>query len=442
MTSRTRLAAWLGIALLGLVVAPPARADSLLYARDGNVWLANPDGSGAYQVTLDGTPTSPYESPSQADDGTIVAIRDRKLYRLSQSGRRLNAPVDTPAPGTGALDARVSPNGSLVAYWFVTTVNDPLCTFCVSAAEQALISHSDRFTDPDELGRPHLGAWPTWIANSTLLVETGSATQWYYVLGRPEAEEWFNDGLFVQQGFQTLRDGEVAPTGDRMALVRGNDQETLVLLALNGAPPAAPSLPDPRCAGFGASTFANPTWSSDGRTLAWTEPDGVWVGSVPADLRTCAGLPQPALRVPGASEPDLGPAAIHPGPRPGCGNPGNPKPCTGPAPVAGRLKALVGARAIRALRLRKLARRRQFTVTFAAPVPGAFALLVNARGQTIASARKVFKQAGHATVKVRFTRAGVKRLKHGRTQTVTLVARFTPPGRSRVQATKTLTWRR
>ena len=442
MSHRTRLAAWLGIAVLALAAAPAARADSLLYARDGNVWLANPDGSGAYQVTLDGTAASPYESPSQADDGTIVAIRDRKLYHLSQAGRLLNAPVGTPAPGTGALDARVSPNGALVAYAFVTTVSDPLCTFCATAEGEALISHSDRFTDANELGRPHLGGWPTWVGNDTILVETSSATQWYYVLGRPEAQEWFNDGLFTQQGFQTLLDGEVAATGDRMALVRGNNQETLVLLALNGAPPAAPSLPDPRCAGYVSSTFANPTWSSDGGTLAWAEPDGVWVASVPADLRTCAGLPQPALRVPGAKEPDLGPAAINPGPRPGCGNPGNPTPCTGPTPVAARLKALVAAKALKRLRLRDLARKRQFKVTFSAPVAGTLTVALSARGATIAGARKVFKAPARATVKVRVTRAGAKRLKRARTLKVRLVARFTPAGGKRVQAGKTLTLRR
>ena len=60
-----------------LVAVPAASADSLVYTRDNNIYLANPDGSGAYQVTLDGTAGSPYSSPSQADDGTIVAVRVR-----------------------------------------------------------------------------------------------------------------------------------------------------------------------------------------------------------------------------------------------------------------------------------------------------------------------------------------------------------------------------
>ena len=76
----------------------------VVFIRDNNVWLANPDGSGQYQVTLDGSAGSPYESPSQSDAGTIMAIRQpaggrNQLWRMSQSGGLLNTPINTPAPG-------------------------------------------------------------------------------------------------------------------------------------------------------------------------------------------------------------------------------------------------------------------------------------------------------------------------------------------------------
>ena len=60
---------------MAVVPAAPAAADSLAFIREHNVWLANPDGSGQYRVTFDGTAAAPYESPSQADNGTVVAIR-------------------------------------------------------------------------------------------------------------------------------------------------------------------------------------------------------------------------------------------------------------------------------------------------------------------------------------------------------------------------------
>src|ERR1700749_4332131 len=118
-----------------LLCAGPAAADRLVFVRSDNVWLANPDGSGQYQVTLDGTADSPYSSPSEADDGTIVALRAPaggrpQIWRMSESGDLLNTPINTPAPGTGAIDARVSPNGQLVAYWFVTEVSTVTCLYC------------------------------------------------------------------------------------------------------------------------------------------------------------------------------------------------------------------------------------------------------------------------------------------------------------------------
>src|SRR5215212_5664669 len=158
---RARALAALGIGvMLALASAAPAAADSLVFVRDNNVWLSNPDGSGQYQVTLDGTAASPYESPSQPDGGTVMAIRQppggrNQLWRMTQSGQLVNAPINTPAPGpTGALDARLSPNGSLVAYWFVTAVSDPFCPYCVNVSNRALFSYPDRFTNYDAIGTP------------------------------------------------------------------------------------------------------------------------------------------------------------------------------------------------------------------------------------------------------------------------------------------------
>jgi hypothetical protein len=332
MRRRRRVVAAMGIiATAAAATATPAMGDSLAFIRDNNVWLANPDGSGQYQVTLDGTAGSPYETPSQADNGTVVAIRQtpgqrRQIYRMTQNGGLLNAPINTPAPGTGAIDGKVSPNGALVAYWFVTTVNDPLCPFCVNVSNRALLSHSDRFTNYNEVGTPNTGGWPSWIGDDTIVIGNGSATQWYYRLGMSEAAEWFADSDFVTENFQTLLDAEAAPTGDRLAVVRGNNQETILLLKMNGPPPNKPTIANATCNALTgpAGKFVDPTWSTDGRLLAWQEDNGVWTMPVPADLGDCAGFGTPALRIPGARNPDLSPAPINPGPRPPCGNPGNP----------------------------------------------------------------------------------------------------------------------
>ena len=441
-----------------LLCAAPAAADSLVFIKGHNIWLSQPDGSGQYQVTLDGTAAAPYESPSQADNGTIVAIRQTpgqrpQLYRMSQSGGLLNAPINTPAPGTGAMHAKVSPNGALVAYWFLTLVNDPLCPFCVNIANQALLSHSDRFTNHTEVGTPNYGGWPSWIGSDTIVIGGGTSAQWYYRLGMPEAAQWFADNLFVDMGFQTLMEAEAGPAGDRIAVVRGNNQETIAFLKMNGPPPAMPSVANFSC----YAPIANPTgkftdltWSSDGRLLAWQEGDGVWTGNIPADLADCAGFGSYTLRIPGATEPDLSPAPVNPGARPPCGNPGNPscqpvcaKPgdtppcddrvCCARRPIRDELRAVLGT-SLGKLGIRGLLRKRRFSVVFDAPGPGALGVQLTARAASasrvtvLAKGRRVFVAAGRGTVKVKLTRAGAKRLRGARRLRVTLKGTFTPRG--------------
>jgi hypothetical protein len=463
MTAQLRLPRMLhrAVALAGLAAAfsgAPAMADSLTFIRHNNVWLANPDGTGAYQVTRDGSAASPYESPSEANDGTVVAVRAapghrRQIYRMTQSGLLRNAPVNTPAPGSGALDAKVSPDGALVAYWFATTVATGRCTFCVSAASQTLLSHSDRFTNPGAVGTPHTGGWPSWLSRDTITLGSGSPTQWYYRLGMPEAAEWFADSD-VTGGTAALLDAETAPTGDRLAVVRGNNQETILLLNMNGPPPAKPTIANPTCDALASphGKFVDPTWSHDGRLLAWQENDGVWVMPVPANLADCGSFGTPALRIPGASAPDLSPAAIHPGARPVCGNPGNPAPCRptsapccSPAQLRAQLKALLSAEAtaLKHLKLHGLRSRRQVKITFNAPTPGRLMLKLTVkpakRKVTLATGQVGFTTAGRRTITLRVTRDGAGILRHAHRLNMTLHAAFTPAGGKATRASASLT---
>ncbi len=228
MTRAIRIALIAGA--LALVGVAPASAESIVFIRDANVWLANADATGQYQVTLDGTTASPYESPSQADDGTILAVREvpggrRELFRMRQNGELLNAPAKTPAPGTGAIDAQISPDGKIAAYWFITLVNDPFCAFCTNIASRALYSYSDRFTNYDDIRGPQTGTEPSWIDNDTVLLSNGNATQWYHDLGTVEAKQWWADSDNNGGGsIVNLGDSEATRTGDRIAVVRGRQR--------------------------------------------------------------------------------------------------------------------------------------------------------------------------------------------------------------------------
>ena len=227
---------------------------------------------------------------------------------MRQDGRSLNAPINTPAPGTGAIDARVSPNGRFVAYWFATTVASPLCSFCAQVTNQVLLSYANRFTPVRAIGTPNTGGWPSWIGNDTLVMTSGSAEVWYYRLGMREAAPWFAD--FQTGGgspIPTLVDAEVSRQGDRLAVVRGNNRETVTLYATNGRPPARPSAFTRNCQ-LTADTgpFYDPTWSSNGKRLAVQDNQGIWVVPLPS-LSSCG---RPRLVVRGGSQPDFGPARV------------------------------------------------------------------------------------------------------------------------------------
>jgi hypothetical protein len=446
----------LGCVVAALVLSAPAAADSLVFIRDNNVWLANADGSGQYQVTLDGTASSPYESPSQADDGTIVALRTppggrSQIWRMRQNGLLLNQPINTPAPGTGAIDARVSPNGQLVAYWFITTVATGTCLFCVDLATRALISHVDRFTNSDELGGPHTGQWPSWMADNRLILSTGAAEEWYYQLGTPEAVQWWADYQNCSVCLvptppppthsHNLSAAEVSRDGLQIAVVRGDSQQTIALYHSTGAPPAdgsAPPIPTPTCALTGpvGGQFVRPTWSQDGGTLAWQEGNGIWSAPIPSS--GCAITSQ--LIVPGATSPDFGPAPVNPGPRPACGNPGNPSACppnppppNPPLNLKAPLSALLTscATALKRLAIHGLLRRHKFTIAFSAPGPGTLTFTLATLGRhafTMAGIRAGFLRARSGTITLTLTSKALRTLRHAHSLRARLTAWFTPSG--------------
>src|SRR3712207_5343809 len=68
-----------------LALAGTASADSISYLKDGNVWLSTGDGARQFQVTTDGG----YTSASQADDGTIAAIKGQDVVKMDRFGKKL-----------------------------------------------------------------------------------------------------------------------------------------------------------------------------------------------------------------------------------------------------------------------------------------------------------------------------------------------------------------
>ncbi len=300
MLLRTLLVA----AALVLVPAAAAQADSIVFVKDSNVWVASPDGSNQRQLTRDGTADFPYRSPSQADDGTVAAAHVDSVKLIRRDGRTIRE-LDPPAltnsvshPMDGAaVDVALSPDGTKVAYSFASFS----CPVGASCGARTVTGYMTATGQPLP-GNLYLNN-PSWVSNTRTLVFGGYLHQVNtHDQGAAEDVHWFDDYEIVGQADSTdLGDGELAATGDRIALVRGYGSDTHIMwYSLSGPPPALPAM---QCATGKLEGLHGPTWAPDGQSLAWGEPDGVWIKPSALD---CAV--QPALVIPGGSEPDWGPA--------------------------------------------------------------------------------------------------------------------------------------
>jgi Tol biopolymer transport system component len=300
---------------LGLLLcaAAPASADSIAYIRNHNIWLANPDGSHQVQITRDGTATAPYRSPSQAGDGTIAAAHGGDLVKLAQSGQPLAqfAPP-TARDSTGQVVAdvpqqiAVSPDGRLIAYVY----SQPSCPpgAPCGVRQVMLYSYSDHTTPVATFGEQTNLTNPSWIDNGHVLAFGGHFHQVNVDApgGRDDdAAYWFDDA-----GNEDIGDGELSPQGDRLALVRSYGPNThLAILHVRG--PAGSGAPAAACYSGKDAALASPSWSPDGTRLAFADSSGIEVLPLPQVVDgDCPGAGSSRVILPGATEPDWGPASI------------------------------------------------------------------------------------------------------------------------------------
>src|SRR3712207_373630 len=252
MLQRIALAAVATLLLLG----GTAHASSLVYVKDHNVWVANPDGSGQRQLTTDGLEALPYESPSQADDGTILAIRGERFVKLDRLGRRIGAPLPSILVGRppnayafGPFSAKISPDGTKLAYgigtlstWFDhgtnTTWTDP---------KEAVI-WQDAVTGA-QLGFTMFYEDPSWLQDSTRALINNSGNRIAPQIALSAIGQNHNDVLHVFSDHDSrpageaysmdVSDPEAPPAGDKIAPLRGARTQPAP------PPPATPPLAPP-----------------------------------------------------------------------------------------------------------------------------------------------------------------------------------------------------
>jgi hypothetical protein len=322
MHLRTLLLAAFVAAIAALAVAAPASASSIVYIKEGNVWISSPDGASSRQLTTGGS----WHSPTQADDGTIAAVQgaDSPITVMNGYGQVLRT-VKTPSGAAisngGTFSARpvnldFSPGGTKIAYEYASS-SCPPASSC-GARNSTFYTWADHETPIAEFGNQFNVGDPSFITETRALAFGGAGRQVTIDElggGDDSGMHWFDDSD-VHAPSTDLGDGELSRQRDRLVTTRGYDATTTIQLwKVNGDP--ASTLPGPPEAACFISddtdnAFDDPTWSPDGLQLAYASARGVFVGSFPSVAAgDCAGASlgdNPTIA--GASQPDWGPANV------------------------------------------------------------------------------------------------------------------------------------
>jgi hypothetical protein len=456
MRTRLRLPLTAGLAVAAVLAAPAAaQADSIAYIKDGNVWLRSPDGAKVHQVTKDGTAQDPYRSPSQADDGTLAVSRGYEILILEQNGqvlRRLDPPRlsdSTSSPLKGVpVDIAISPDGSKVAYQFVS-YSCPIGTSCGARSAVGVTDSATGTTAPSSYSAPLYLQQPSWYSNNRLLAFDGYLHQVNTIDIGPGAKDvhWFDDET------TDLGDGEATRQGDKFAIVRGYDTDTeagthLLWYRLNGqlagAQPTPAQKPASVCSVAITRETHDPTWSPDGSTLVWSDVDGIFmIRNVTTDDTQCATQAIESV-VPGAGEPDYGPADVAPRPidtgggggRPDTGGGGGqPDTGGGGSSFAAALPSKAKLRtALKGLRLTAQAPGAG-SVSAKATLPRSVARRLKVK-TTVATGQATACNAGAVKLTLKFPKATQKRLTRARSLKVTVTLVYQPKGGGAKQSVK------
>lgn len=289
------------LAAVALAIPRAASADSVVYVKDGDVWVAEPDGGNQYRVTS----TGGYSYASQSDNGVIVAASENQIHRLSRTGT-VQAKLPTIVQGAewhGPYEPQISPDGKTVAYEFYRTSGGSITrgTAYLDAQNGSMI------------GELQTGwSFPAWIDNE-FTMQSGAPnaiTADVIIRGKNERN---NEGTpwFTHPDAGGVRDGDITRAGDKLAFVAGDADQYLTVYKRIGE--LGVDVPE-YCYNYGDPTggkFRSPSFSPDGSSLAWEEGDGIYIGPIP-DFSTGCSMPdiEGPLVIPGGAYPDWGPANV------------------------------------------------------------------------------------------------------------------------------------
>jgi hypothetical protein len=149
---------------------------------------------------------------------------------------------------------------------------------------------------------------PEWISNNAIIGFGGYGKNVMFDTpnsGDYDAKTWFND-----PSDRDIAEGELSRQRDRLAVLRDYGENYHLMIYKVGD---LSSAPEAACNTGAEPTLNDPSWSPDGKRIAFEHKDGIEVLGLPNVVAgDCPGAQSGTVVLPGGSEPDWGPGNVQP----------------------------------------------------------------------------------------------------------------------------------
>jgi hypothetical protein len=418
-----------GLVLLAALTAPAAaRAGSIAYIDNGEVWISSLDGAKKARLSAG---EGDWREVAAADDGHVLGVRlqSGKISQLSNiqlwgaNGAVLSqGPLSYASRGWSSyvapLGLDLTSDGTFLAYGYSGyTGIVPNATFY--SGHNVILSDNKTLIQPIGQGGYK---WPSLIGRRVVAAEGSRIVVQNAGAGNPFATQWTT--LLDVGGIpgMELRRTDIAATGRLVAIELdatdpAPDKIAVVSIAGLDTPVTFPAAVD--CFLPATGNAVDVTLSQDGTRIAWKDADGLKSAGVPTtDADPCVLSSPPVLISPTGSSPSIGGldvGVLLPVPPAGGG---------GPAPSTGATPPTISLTLPSKLKATALTSRKGFTVEVRVPAAGKVTVtgavpasklgMKGSKPVTVVSGSATAKRAGAVRIKLRATakaRRSAKRLR-------------------------------